>query len=338
MPNQNYRYDVALSFAGEDRKYAEELAQVLKNRHNIGVFYDDYEKATLWGRNLYTGLSEVYKKQARFCIMFLSQHYAQKLWTNHEREAAQARAFQEKEEYILPIRLDNTEIPGILPTIGYLKWSNADSIADAIVKKLEQETPTNLPLVKPVTPQLPNNPPKQNQQYNYSDDDLSSERNVDYTQLRNLLAVGNWADADDETYSVMLKVVDRKEVDGIRDKDLWNFPCTDLRTIDSLWVKYSNGRFGFSVQKKIYLEVGGVADGEHYEEAWEKFGDRVGWRKGRWMKKEKEMEKEWINSSKVTFDTSAPMGHLPTSPFGPRCNLPVEFHGVVFRRIQACEL
>ncbi|BAZ22277.1 hypothetical protein NIES4073_31590 [Kalymmatonema gypsitolerans NIES-4073] len=141
MSNQNYPYDIALSFAGEDRKYAQELAQVLKAR-DIDVFYDEYEEATLWGKNLYTHLSEVYQKQARFCVMFLSQYYAQKLWTNHEREAAQARAFQENKEYILPIRLDNTEIPGILPTIGYLKWSNADSIANTIVKKLEQKTPS----------------------------------------------------------------------------------------------------------------------------------------------------------------------------------------------------
>ena len=52
--------------------------------------------------------------------MFLSEHYARNLWTNHERENAQARAFQENHEYILPVRLDDTEIPGILPTVGYL--------------------------------------------------------------------------------------------------------------------------------------------------------------------------------------------------------------------------
>jgi hypothetical protein len=53
-------------------------------------------------------------------------------------------------------------------------------------------------------------------------------------------------------------------------KQLLNFPCTDLRTIDGLWVKYSNGHFGFSVQKEIYLSVGGKADGKYYSKAWEK--------------------------------------------------------------------
>ena len=134
---QQYPYDVALSFAGEDRIYAEALADALV-RHGIEVFYDKYEKNTLWGKDLYTYLSDLYQHKARFCVMFLSQHYATKLWTNHERQAAQARAFSEHKEYILPIRLDNTQIPGLLPTIGYLSWSEEtpESIADAIVEKL----------------------------------------------------------------------------------------------------------------------------------------------------------------------------------------------------------
>ncbi|MBV9615265.1 MAG: TIR domain-containing protein, partial [Ktedonobacteraceae bacterium] len=72
------------------------------------------------------------------CVAFLSQHYATKLWTNHEREAAQARAFQENEEYILPIRLDDTSIPGLLPTVAYLNWSatTPDDVAELIEKKL----------------------------------------------------------------------------------------------------------------------------------------------------------------------------------------------------------
>ncbi|MBO3464198.1 GUN4 domain-containing protein [Aetokthonos hydrillicola CCALA 1050] len=154
--------------------------------------------------------------------------------------------------------------------------------------------------------------------------DLRSDRNVDYTRLRDLLKAGNWKDADYETYLVMLKVVGRESGDWIIDEELLNFPCTDLRTIDRLWVKYSNGRFGFSVQKKIYLEVGGIPDGKYYEEAWRKFGDRVGWR----------VNQDWKLYSQVTFDTTAPVGHLPsrlsgTPPF-PFCgHLPFGVLGVL---------
>lgn len=136
-------------------------------------------------------------------------------------------------------------------------------------------------------------------------DDLSSECAIDYTRLRDLLAGGNWKDADYETYLVMLKVVGREEGDWIRDEELLNFPCTDLRTIDSLWVKYSNSRFGFSVQKKIYLSVGGKPDGKYYEEAWKKFGDTIGWR----------VNQDWIFRDRITFDTTAPVGHLPVRAF-----------------------
>lgn len=134
-----------------------------------------------------------------------------------------------------------------------------------------------------------------------TEDNLSSEKGVDYTKLRDLLAAGKWKDADDETSLVMLQAVGREKDDSIRYEELLNFPCTDLRTIDRLWVKYSDGRFGFSVQKEIYLSVGGKPDGKYNEEAWNKFGDRVGWR----------VESDWISYTKVTFDTSAPTGHLP---------------------------
>jgi CheY-like chemotaxis protein len=135
-PAQQYTYDIALSFAGEDRIYADALAEALRLR-GLDIFYDKYEKSTLWGKNLYTYLSDVYQNKARYCVMFLSKHYSAKLWTNHERESAQARAFKENEEYILPIRLDNTEIPGIPSTIAYLGWppETAETIADAIMAK-----------------------------------------------------------------------------------------------------------------------------------------------------------------------------------------------------------
>ncbi|MBI1928084.1 TIR domain-containing protein [Candidatus Poribacteria bacterium] len=143
------KYDVALSFAGEDRRYADELANLLGSG-GYKVFYDKYEQAKLWGKDLYAHLSSVYKDQAHYCVMFLSEHYARKLWTNHERQNAQARAFQENREYILPVRIDDTEIPGILPTVGYLdlRSMTIKDIYQALVEKLSgltsQTTTTDL--------------------------------------------------------------------------------------------------------------------------------------------------------------------------------------------------
>ena len=131
------KYDVVLSFAGQDRKHAKDLADLLESG-GYSFFYDENERADLWGKDLYEHLSSVYKDQARYCVMFLSEHYARELWPNHERRSAQARAFQENREYILPVRLDDTEIQGISPTVAYLdlRLLTIEEIYNDLVKKL----------------------------------------------------------------------------------------------------------------------------------------------------------------------------------------------------------
>ncbi len=136
---------------------------------------------------------------------------------------------------------------------------------------------------------------------------LKSARGVDYNRLRDLLAAGKWKDADGETRKVILKAARWEKEGDFNFDSIKNFPCDDLRTIDQLWVKYSQGHFGFSVQKKIWLEVGGKVDSE--TEC--KLGDRLGWRKGGWLKK-----------SDLTFNTKAPIGHLPWG-----LGLPLGFYG-----------
>ncbi|MGJ8657220.1 MAG: pentapeptide repeat-containing protein [Akkermansiaceae bacterium] len=136
-----YKYDVAISFAGEDRDLAEKIAAKLKSKGKR-VFYDEYVKSELWGKDLYTHLSEVYHKSARFCVVLVSAHYARKNWTTHERRAAQARAFEDRSDYILPIRLDDTKIAGILPTTGYLEYpkTNVDEIVRLLLEKIGSKT------------------------------------------------------------------------------------------------------------------------------------------------------------------------------------------------------
>lgn len=134
---------------------------------------------------------------------------------------------------------------------------------------------------------------------NNNDDDLVSEKGVDYTQLRDLLKAENWREADQETRSVMLKVANREEGGYLDVDSINNFPCVDLRTIDQLWVKYSNGHFGFSVQKRIYQSLGGTE--EYDKKIWEAFGDRVGWRK----------EDNWLDYDDITFTLTAPEAYLP---------------------------
>ncbi|MDJ0601500.1 MAG: GUN4 domain-containing protein [Crocosphaera sp.] len=135
-----------------------------------------------------------------------------------------------------------------------------------------------------------------------SEIELKSEKGVDYTKLRDLLAAGKWKEADEETDHVMLQVMGKDYWVDVTGSNIDNLPCDDLRTIDQLWVHYSKGKFGFSVQKKIYVdELGGTRD--YNEDIWHQFCNHVGWRK----------EDRYVNYEDLIFELydTTPMAHLP---------------------------
>jgi hypothetical protein len=131
-------YDVVISFAGEDRKFAQTIADGLIIK-GLNVFYDKYEETNLWGKDLYAHLTKVYRDDSKFCVMVISESYARKQWTNHERKAAQARAFRENQEYILPLRIDDTPVPGVLDTVGFIdaRSKRFEEIVDLIIEKVK---------------------------------------------------------------------------------------------------------------------------------------------------------------------------------------------------------
>jgi len=102
-----------------------------------------------------------------------------------------------------------------------------------------------------------------------------------YFKLREFLEANNWREADEETYKVMRIVAQQKNYPYLDEEAIKNFPCQDLHIIDQLWVKYSYGRFGFSVQKDIYQKLGCTRE---YNNIWLEFCDHIGWRKkGKWL-------------------------------------------------------
>ena len=107
----------------------------------------------------------------------------------------------------------------------------------------------------------------------------------------------------------MCKVMNRQKEGWLRVKNIENFPCQDLRTIDQLWVKYSNGHFGFSVQKEIRVKC----------VSWEQFCMAVGWAtKGLESKLGMDFSKQSLSFCRhklygeLTFLIEAPKGHLPS--------------------------
>jgi serine/threonine protein kinase len=133
---------------------------------------------------------------------------------------------------------------------------------------------------------------------------LKSSVGMEYNNLRDLLKAEKWEEADEETTRVMLAVANKNRLrkSWLNVDSIDNFPCEDLRSIDQLWVKYSDGRFGFSVQKKIYQSLGGTRS--YDEKMWQAFGDKVGWRhQGIWL---------YYNSINYEkYGKKAPEGHLP---------------------------
>lgn len=131
-----YKYDIALSFAGEDRRYVEIIAGELK-ASGINLFYDEFEQVSLWGKDLSTYLDQLFKDEAAFCVMFISEAYMNKSWCALERDSAMNR--QRKDgKYILPVYLDQTTIPSFTGRYGYLEAKHYSPIqlADMIIRKL----------------------------------------------------------------------------------------------------------------------------------------------------------------------------------------------------------
>ena len=135
-----YKYDVSLSFAGEDRIFVEKFARILE-QNNIKVFYDKFEEVDLWGKDLGIHFDTVYRKSAKYFIPFISKSYKEKIWTNYELKNAIARAIENNSEYILPVRFDDTEIEGLRPTIKFisLKGKTPEDLAKLFLAKLKKK-------------------------------------------------------------------------------------------------------------------------------------------------------------------------------------------------------
>ncbi|MEB3150951.1 MAG: GUN4 domain-containing protein [Sphaerospermopsis sp.] len=145
---------------------------------------------------------------------------------------------------------------------------------------------------------------------------------AEFRNLDKLLAAKKWKEADIKTYKIILKIAGKEKEGNLDFNSIKNFSCSSLQDIDKRWVKASNGRFGFSIQKQIWNNIAGTVG--YNSDNFNKFADRVGWRR----------ENNWLRYSDLTFNINAPRGHLP--------NTPPEYTSVSFRRmiplISPCKL
>lgn len=135
-------FDVAFSFASVQRDYVEKVKNELL-KYDVSVFYDNDYVADLWGKNLYTYLAEIYSKKASYCVIFISKEYAERPWTIHESQFAMERVFydyakEDMQEYILPVKFDDTILPGLPISIGCLdaRRESPEKVAEYIAQKV----------------------------------------------------------------------------------------------------------------------------------------------------------------------------------------------------------
>ena len=131
------RWDVALSFAGAQRDYVEQVAEALKARGKH-CFYDADEQVRLWGTHLAEELPRIYARESAAVLVFVSADYAAGDWTRLECRAAFSRAVAEAGVYVLPARFDDSELPGLLPDVVAvdLRGYAPEQFADLVVAKL----------------------------------------------------------------------------------------------------------------------------------------------------------------------------------------------------------
>jgi hypothetical protein len=120
MTPSNPEYEVSLSFAGEQRSYVGDVAKHLAAR-GIKAFYDRFETVNLWGKDQVEAFHHQFASNTKFVVMFISKEYVEKMWPRHERRSAFSAAIKKGDEYILPVRFDDTEVPGLPDTVGYVR-------------------------------------------------------------------------------------------------------------------------------------------------------------------------------------------------------------------------
>ena len=142
--------------------------------------------------------------------------------------------------------------------------------------------------------------------------ELLNAKTIIYQELEKLIKAKEWGLADQLTHKLMTQIAGVEKECRLREEDIKLFPCEDLLAINYLWKHNSNGKFGFSSQKKLWLEYGGKPDKYDYE-IWKKFGTQVGWydpKTDDWLSCQK-----FINSTK-NVDNSFLEASLPISFVG----------------------
>ena len=134
----NYSFDFAISFSRECRPAARKLAELLET-HGAIVFYDNSFLGYLLGKRLDNEFAWVFGEATRFFVPLVSAGYVHGQWPQYEWTIAKLEAERRQEEFVLPLRVDDSLLLGLPDTVGYLdlRCMRLEEVADILVRKLE---------------------------------------------------------------------------------------------------------------------------------------------------------------------------------------------------------
>ena len=322
--NELEEFDVFLAHNSQDKPQVRNLAKKLRER-SLKPWLD--EEQILAGELFQEAIQKAIPRTKSAVICISVNGFGR--WQVIELHTLISQ-FVNRNMPVIPVLFPGVnQIPDDLLFLRQFNWVSLNSFDDTTaITKLERGITRNQPRF--LTEQPPPSPNAiETEPEPEPEIELKSEVGVDYSHLKKLLSQEKWKEADIETRKLMLKVANQEKRGWLNSEDIKKFPCTDLRTIDQLWVKYSNGRFGFSVQKKIYLACGAKPDGNYPgDEIWYNFCEQVGWRK----------QGKWMDYNKLTFGISAPEGQLPFGLCFWFLGLVCLGFGVLFSRAETCNL
>ncbi|OYE02440.1 AAA-like domain-containing protein [Nostoc sp. 'Peltigera membranacea cyanobiont' 232] len=196
--------------------------------------------------------------------------------------------------------------------------------------------------------------------YFYKNKNISIEaksflQNYYMLKLENLLINEKWKEADILTTKIILHITNRQKEGWLDKKSIDNFPCHNFQLIDQYWTKYSKNNFGFSIQKRLYLQTKNRLD-KYNDESYKKFGIKIGWYQPQYSKNANDssyqnqeqtantkviVPSHWKNYEELNLQKVQNQGMLPTG-YNYLSTVPniffVNIRPVLYNKVSSCKI
>lgn len=131
----NFEYEVAISFAGENRLLARHIANQLEGL-DVPVFFDEMFETNFLGQAWTKVFREIFAEKSRFVLCLLDSFHADKIWPTFEREHFAPRV---TDASVVPVYLDDTKFVGIPSDIVGIRFRYDRKAEDGWQEQADKE-------------------------------------------------------------------------------------------------------------------------------------------------------------------------------------------------------